>query len=361
MSKREKRRSLVMYLISILIAVLITSACGAEVTPTKEGEVGSPTVSATSTAETPQEQSTMTASASVESTQASQATEQAAQATSPQNYKVGDVVGIGDLSLVVLGWNWTEGNDFAKPEAGNKFLAVEMLVVNKGEKADSISTLMQMSLKDQTSQKYSVDLLAASAAGADSPEGEIAPGERLRGKVWFQVPEGATGLVFVFDADIFGRGKIFVDLGSEPVSLEPPAELAGETAQTTYKIGDVVKIGDLSLTMNGVSTPAGDSFARPDPGNKFVVVDMTLENRGGKAESISTIMQMSLKDATGQKYGVSLMATASSGGSSPDGELAAGEKVRGQVGFEVPENAQGLTFVFDADVFGKGKVFIALQ
>jgi hypothetical protein len=44
-----------------------------------------------------------------------------------------------------------------------------------------------------------------------------------------------------------------------------------------------------------------------------------------------------------------------------DGEITPGEKLRGQVGFQIPEDAQGLTFVFDADVFGHGKVFVALQ
>lgn len=348
-------------LISIIVLALFTSACGADVTPTKEGEVSSPTISATSTVEATQPAATTPTDESVVSTSETEATKEATDAAALQSYKVGDIVGIGDLSLVVLGWNWVEGNDFAEPDAGNKFLAVEMLLVNKGQKADSISSLLQMSLKDETGQKYNVDLMANSATGGSSPEGEIAPGERLRGKVGFQVPEGASGLVFVFDADIFGKGKVFVDLGKDPVSMEPPAQLAGETAQTTYRIGDVVKIGDINLTISGVSTPAGESFAQPSQGNKFLVVYMTLENRAAKAQSISTLLQMSVKDSTGQKYSVSLTALAASGGSSPDGELAAGEKVRGQVGFEVPESAQGLVFVFDASLMGQGKALVSLQ
>ena len=48
-----------------------------------------------------------------------------------------------------------------------------------------------------------------------TPEGELAPGGTLRGQVGFQVPADATGLVFVFDGDFFGAGKVFVVLPTE--------------------------------------------------------------------------------------------------------------------------------------------------
>lgn len=182
----------------------------------------------------------------------------------------------------------------------------------------------------------------------------------MRGKVGFQVPQDATGLVFVFDAEVFGTGKVFVELGSEPIAVEPPAELAGEQEQATFAVGDIVEIGDLTLVVNEVTSPAGDDFNKPDAGNKFVVVDVTLQNKGSETRAISSMLQMHLKDATGQRYDLDLMASVASGGTTPDGEIAAGEKIRGQVGFQIPEDAQGLVFVFDADVFGYGKVLVAL-
>jgi len=38
-------------------------------------------------------------------------------------------------------------------------------------------------------------------------------------------------------------------------------------------------------------------------------------------------------------------ASVASGGSGPDGEIAPGEKVRGQVDFQTPNDAKGLVFV----------------
>jgi len=112
----------------------------------------------------------------------------------PQVFKVGDTVKIGQSVLLVLGWSEVPATDFAKPEAGNKFIGVDVLIVNTGDSAASISSMLQTSLKDDTGQKYQVDFMALTAAQKDGIDGEIAPGERVRGTEAFQVPEAAKGL-----------------------------------------------------------------------------------------------------------------------------------------------------------------------
>jgi hypothetical protein len=338
-----------------IMLVVISLACGSSVSPTLVGTVETPVTSAPT-------------SRAPEVTEALPTSEQPTQAapavvpspTGPQKYKIGDIVSIGDSVMVVLGWEVVPGDEFNKPDPDKKFIAVDVLVVNQSQSARSVSSLLQMSLKDETGQKYDVDLMSSAAANASSIDGEIAPGERVRGKVGFQVPENAQGLQFVFDADIFGTGKVFVDLGAEPIAIEPPTELAGETEQQTFNVGDIIEIGTFTLTVNEVAYPTGDQYNKPDPGHKFLVVDVTIGNKGTSAVLISSMLQMWVKDSEGQKYDLDLMASVASGGTTPDGEIAAGEKIRGQVGFQVPENAVGLIFVFDADIFGAGKIFVAL-
>jgi hypothetical protein len=58
-----------------------------------------------------------------------------------------------------------------------------------------------------------VDSTASAVVEESTPDGEIAPGETLRGFVGFQVPEDVQGLVFVFDPTLFGPGKVFITLG----------------------------------------------------------------------------------------------------------------------------------------------------
>ena len=333
--------------LAVLVLILATLACGEEVSPTLVGQV--------TTEPSGEEQATATTEPGPTEPSTEEPTEAA-----PTNYQVGDVISMGGVVMVVLGWDNPPGDDFSKPDEGNVFVAVELILVNQSDSSISVSSMLQMELKDDTHQRYDVDFTASMAIDESSPDGEISPGERIRGKVGFQVPEDATGLVFVFDADVWGTGKVFVELGPEPVSVEPPADLPGEQAQTMFAIGDVIEMGDLTLTVNEVTNPPGDSFNKPDEGNIFVVVDMTIKNQGSEAASVSSMLQMSLKDDTGQVYDLDLMASVASGGTTPDGEIAPGETIRGQAGFQVPEDATGLVFVFDADVWGFGKVFVML-
>jgi len=278
----------------------------------------------------------------------------------PQVYQVGDVAQLGDVALTVLGWSRPEGTQFAQPEAGKSFIGVELLIVNQGDDDANLSTLAQMSLKDGEDRRYTVDLIAATALNGAAPEGELVPGERVRGSVGFQVPADAAGLTFVFDGGLFFSGKVFVGLGAEPVLVEPPAALAGEAASVSFPIGEPIAVGDLSITINGVSSPEGLQFAQPAPGSRFIAVDLSVTNSGDVAVNVSTMLQMKLKDSTGQQYSINLLAATAAGGAAPEGELSPGETVRGPVGFQVPADVSGLLFVFDGNIFGAGKVFVQL-
>lgn len=364
LKNRISRNPLGTLLLLLGLMLAPTLACGSETTPEKVGEVGEATAVSQAAADddtaveptTPTDEDNEGDSAET----VTEPTDEPTPVPTPSSFAVGDIIEMNDLTMVVLGWSTPAGNEFTQPDPGNKFVVVDLLFLNTGSTADSLSSLLQMELKDSTSQVYDIDLMAAIAAGTSSPEGEIAPGERIRGSVGFQTPVDATGLQFVFDASVFGSGRVFVNLGDEPVAVEPPAQLAGEAAVETFAVGDVIQIGDLGLTVHGVTFPTGDEFNQPEEGQRFVIVDVAVDNRTETAQNISSMLQMQLKDATGQVYDVDLMAQVASGGASPDGELAPGETLRGQVGFQTPIQATGLVFVFDGDIFGAGKVFVAL-
>lgn len=148
---------------------------------------------------------------------------------------------------------------------------------------------------------------------------------------------------------------------TEPTKAPAQAEPTKAPAKgEKYKIGDVVQIGDITLVVNKFSDAKPTEYFKPDAGKKFVVVDVTFENKGSKAATVSSMLQMTLKDDTGQAYNIDLGAQSASGGKSPDGELAAGEKLRGQIGYQVPADAKGFEFVFDASLFSSGKIFVEL-
>ncbi len=104
-------------------------------------------------------------------------------------YSVGDIISIDNTILVVLGWDQPPGGDFNPPDSGKEYLVVDLIIANQGEKSFNISPVFQMTLKDSSGQKYNVNGKANLASGSNTPGGEINPGEVVRGKVGFHVPE----------------------------------------------------------------------------------------------------------------------------------------------------------------------------
>ena len=137
----------------------------------------------------------------------------------PQAPKKGPIVrGIGEtvpcgegLELIVhKAYRGTSKNPFSQPKPGNYHLVVELEFRNTGSKAESISTILQMSLKDESGQEYEPALAPDLYT---FPEGSMTPGEKARGTVPFEVPTSiASGLVFKFDP-LFGD-PVFVALPS---------------------------------------------------------------------------------------------------------------------------------------------------
>ncbi|HEX6543612.1 MAG TPA: DUF4352 domain-containing protein [Ktedonobacterales bacterium] len=120
-----------------------------------------------------------------------------------------------------------------------------------------------------------------------------------------------------------------------------------------FKVGDQVKVGDTFIvTINSFKTSPGDEFDKPKSGNVFVVVDLSIKNVSKDEQNISSLLQFTLKDSTGQKYTETILSNATP----PDGKLAAGDVIKGQIAYEVPKAQHDFTFAFEADIISSGQV-----
>lgn len=119
-----------------------------------------------------------------------------------------------------------------------------------------------------------------------------------------------------------------------------------------FKVGDQVKVGNTFIvTINSFKTSKGDEFDKPKSGNVFVVVDLTIKNVSNEEQDISTLLQCTLKDSTGQKYDETFLSNATD----PGGKLAAGDVVKGQIPYEVSASQHDFTFAFEADIVSGGQ------
>lgn|GEM_PF-1007039 len=130
----------------------------------------------------------------------------------------------------------------------------------------------------------------------------------------------------------------------------------------TYKIGDKVKMGDVILTVNNVSTSQGSTYSTPSDGNQWVDLNVTLENTGSSQQYITTLGQMYVLDGKSNQFQVTPTdkAMENPGSYGLDGAIVAGAKKTGWVGFEVPKTATGLKFQYNASFYNDQSILVDL-
>lgn len=135
---------------------------------------------------------------------------------------------------------------------------------------------------------------------------------------------------------------------------------SGETEVKTevYEIGDSVKAGNLIFTVNSTRIDEGGDFIKPKDGYIYYIIDVTVENTGDKSESVSSLMMFKLFDSDGYNYNITIGPETKG---SVDGEISSGRKLRGELAFEIPQDAEGLELEIDPTIFGSGKIIVELD
>lgn len=138
--------------------------------------------------------------------------------------------------------------------------------------------------------------------------------------------------------------------GEEPPEeeQETPEEVVIEPDMLNLAIGDTAKVGDAEVTVHGFRFDSGGEFLAPDPGNIWIVVDATVVNTGDDEYNLSSILNTAVRDADGRLYDIAIGPELQG---QLDGTIPPGDKLRGEMAYEVPEGALGLQFVF-MQVFG---------
>lgn len=117
---------------------------------------------------------------------------------------------VGDLSVSVDRVFCPPGAGSYQPRAGMQFVVVQYTVANNGSNNQTISAKFQSTLRDSNGTIYKPDEAASQIAG-DNLTGIMTQGQSLTGRVGFQIPTNATGLIFIFDSHPFGdQGQAFV-------------------------------------------------------------------------------------------------------------------------------------------------------
>jgi WD40 repeat protein/Flp pilus assembly protein TadD len=147
-------------------------------------------------------------------------------------------------------------------------------------------------------------------------------------------------------------------------TTEPMQETNTNSNKTEFALGEPIEAGFFIVTINSVSPyQSDDSFAQPEPGNQYMVADITVENLEDKSDYFLTHDQLYLIDEVGQEYTYADYASVILLEKNLlfDEEIGAGKQNQGLVPFEVAEKAEGLLLVVDTTPFDEGgEVFVSL-
>jgi hypothetical protein len=106
-------------------------------------------------------------------------------------------------------------------------------------------------------------------------------------------------------------------------------------------VGDSVEAGGVRATLNDVRVLPATDFDRPveSPDNLFLATDLTFENVSDEPLAISSLLEFVLKNEEGYS---ATQTTHTQQRRLAEGEITPGQKMSGEIVYEVPPDSQGL-------------------
>lgn len=152
---------------------------------------------------------------------------------------------------------------------------------------------------------------------------------------------------------------------NEPKSVEnyveekTQEETKEEVKESKFEVGEKVEFDNIIVTLVEVSENNGSTYNKPDDGNVYVLCEFEIENKSNSDITVSSALSFNAY-CDGYVLGYSLNALIDKGNKNQlDGTVAAGKKIRGVVGYEIPVDWKELEIVYTPDLFGEGITFIA--
>lgn len=127
----------------------------------------------------------------------------------------------------------------------------------------------------------------------------------------------------------------------------------------TYRIGDIVKLGDAEVTVHALTDPfdSGIQAVKAPAGSRHVTIDAEVKNLSKEPRTFSSFAQFEMKDSTNKSFSpIPLPGRFPAVG----GKAEPGTARRGIVAFEIPEGSTGLEVVFNNRFSAKGSVSFKL-
>lgn len=143
------------------------------------------------------------------------------------------------------------------------------------------------------------------------------------------------------------------DVSAENLDEKTPE--AAEEEKDTFGIGETAEMNDVQVTMTNYEESVGSEYNKPTDGNVFVIAEFEIVNNSDSELSVSSMMSF---EAYADDYSLNYSLGAlleKDGENQLDGTVAPGKKMKGIIGYEVPEDWANLEIHFTDSVWSSNK------
>lgn len=132
------------------------------------------------------------------------------------------------------------------------------------------------------------------------------------------------------------------------------------SVETAFKKGETAELNGVQVTLTDYKESTGGDYNKPADGNVFLMVEFEIANNSDKELSISSVMSF---DAYADDYALdfSFSALMEKEGNQLDGTIAAGKKLKGWIGWEVPTDYQNVEIHFTDNVWSDDKFVFLIE
>lgn len=159
---------------------------------------------------------------------------------------------------------------------------------------------------------------------------------------WGLIALAAVIVIGVIAAIAGGSSDKKTTSTSKPPSSSSSSSDTGGQVADRHQVGETAHTDDFDVTLNGITDPFVNTspVAEPKAGNRQLLFDVTALNTSSEDKTFSVLLAFELSDDTGRVFKPTLTQTPQG---QLDGGIAAHDKRRGDVVFEVPEGEHGFT------------------
>ncbi len=135
--------------------------------------------------------------------------------------------------------------------------------------------------------------------------------------------------------------------------------ISSKNEKTEYNQGEEARLGNGAITINKVEKSQGNTYDKPKSGKEFVIVYLTIENKGNSNLSYNPFY-FKMQNSQGQQEDTTFTVI-DNDTALHSGELIPGGKITGTVTFEEPIGDDGLVLIYNDNIWSSKELKINLK